>query len=138
MGKKRVDRYIPRAYEALKQVEIAENNTIQSGFRRQIASFGAMIAMGSTLSAVALFSAENRASVNREKLMQAIYAIIMNTKDSIPKYALFEYVSNEIKKGNEVEVTEMIKDAAIAIKLAINLYEIKDEKPKKEEDNVAE
>lgn len=146
MVKKRVDIYIPKAYEVLRIVEIEKDNKINSTFRGQIASFGAMIAMGSILSAVALFSAtKSNASVDRVKLMQAIYAIIKDVTGEIPKDALFEYVTQEIKKGNKNTVTEKIKDAAIAIKLAINLYEViddkgdkKDDNLKKEEDNVAE
>lgn len=146
MVKKRVDIYIPKAYEVLRIVEIEKDNKINSTFRGQIASFGAMIAMGSILSAVALFSAtKSNASVDRVKLMQAIYAIIKDETGEIPKDVLFEYVTQEIKKGNKNTVTEKIKDAAIAIKLAINLYEViddkgdkKDDNLKKEEDNVAE
>ena len=146
MVKKRVDIYNPKAYEVLRIVEIEKDNKINSTFRGQIASFGAMIAMGSILSAVALFSAtKSNASVDRVKLMQAIYAIIKDVTGEIPKDALFEYVTQEIKKGNKNTVTEKIKDAAIAIKLAINLYEViddkgdkKDDNLKKEEDNVAE
>ena len=146
MVKKRVDIYIPKAYEVLRIVEIEKDNKINSTFRGQIASFGAMIAMGSILSAVALFSAtKSNASVDRVKLMQAIYAIIKDETGEIPKDALFEYVTQEIIKGNKNTVTEKIKDAAIAIKLAINLYEViddkgdkKDDNLKKEEDNVAE
>ena len=146
MVKKRVDIYIPKAYEVLRIVEIEKDNKINSTFRGQIASFGAMIAMGSILSAVALFTAtKSNASVDRVKLMQAIYAIIKDVTGEIPKDVLFEYVTQEIKKGNKNTVTEKIKDAAIAIKLAINLYEViddkgdkKDDNLKKEEDNVAE
>ena len=143
MVKKRVDIYIPKAYEVLRIVEIEKDNKINSTFRGQIASFGAMIAMGSILSAVALFSAtKSNASVDRVTFMQAIFK---DDTGEIPKDALFEYVTQEIKKGNKNTVTEKIKDAAIAIKLAINLYEViddkgdeKDDNLKKEEDNVAE
>lgn len=146
MVKKRVDLYIPKAYKVLQKVGIAKDDIVNAGYRSQIASFGAMIAMGSILSAVALFSAKkSKASVDRVKLMQAIYAIITDETGNIPENSLFEYVKQEIKKGHINSVTEDIKDAAIALKLAINLYQIaddkgdeKNEKLKKEEDNAGE
>ena len=59
MVKKRVDLYIPKAYKVLQQVGIAKDDKVNAGYRSQIASFGAMIAMGSILSAVALLMAKS-------------------------------------------------------------------------------
>src|SRR5699024_7551494 len=51
MVKKRINLYIPKAYKVLQKVGIAKDDKVNAGYRSQIASFGAMIAMGSILSA---------------------------------------------------------------------------------------
>lgn len=125
MNKKRVDEYIPRAYEMLKAEEIAVNGEIDPSFRGQIASFGAMIAMGSVLSAVALFSGEKSgAEVDRLKLMRVIYDILRERREDAPNEALFIYVREQVNEGRMQQVKEEIEDAAIAVKLAMNLYNL--------------
>ena len=76
MNKQKVDQWIPKAYEALATSGIAVNGEVDNGYRGQIAAFGASVAMGSLLSAVAFFSVQGSSAVERQKLMDAIYLLI--------------------------------------------------------------
>lgn len=123
MNKKRVDEYIPRACKALLVTRIVEKETIDASYKGQIASFGAMIATGSVLSAIALFSARGKTDADRTKLMKAIYAVIHGATGEIAENALFDYVQAEKNRGKIRFAKEEVTDAAIALKLAMNLYE---------------
>lgn len=122
MNKKRVDEYIPRACKALLVTRIVEKETIDASYKGQIASFGAMIATGSVLSAIALFSARGKTDADRTKLMKAIYAVIHGSTGEIADNALFDYVQGEKNRGKICFAKEEVTDAAIALKLAMNLY----------------
>lgn len=121
MNKKKVDALIPMAYEALENVGIAQNGKINKTFRSQISSFGAVMTMGSVLSAVAFFSAKGGSSTERQNLMKAIYMLISN-KDKVHERDLFMYVN--ANKDSEKKVNNEIINASIALKLAMNLYEL--------------
>lgn len=127
MNKRRVDGMIPLAYEVLKEVQIVEKDgTIDKSYRGQISSFGAAVAMGSLLSAVSYFSQQNRAAVDRSKLMTAIH-MLMNKEngrggdEKSDPLALFNYV----RKDSGMAAKELILDCAVALKLAMNLYNLK-------------
>ena len=127
MNKAIVNQEIGVAYEVLQECGIAENGKIAKGFRSQISTFGAAVTMGSLKAAIAFFSDNKNAKVERSKLIKAIFEIIKkdeknkNVDDNIKD--LYDYVS---KKNNEDECKEQIINAAIAIKLAMNLYELVD------------
>ena len=80
MNKARIDRDLRAAYQALDNCGIVEEingrKEVDFSFRGQIASFGASVSMGSLLSAIAFFSAQNSAEVARDKLMNAILFIL--------------------------------------------------------------
>lgn len=129
------DEMIIRAIEILNTVGIVktENNQkyIEKSFRSQISSFGASVEMGSLLSAVAFFSNKGGSDTDRPKLMQAIYMLITNTEENCNEKALLVYV----KDNNTAETKRNVIDAAVALKLAMNTYELrdKDEKQKSED-----
>ena len=123
MNKKTVNDLIPYAYEALRESGIAKNGRIDKKYRSQISSFGAAITMGSLLSAIAFFSDEGSAEVDRQKLMDAILYILKNHKkcgDDIKK--LYEYVNKQKNNSSNYKAQEDIINAAISLKLAMNLY----------------
>ena len=123
MNNRKVDEWIPKAYEALSQCEIAKDGQIVKGYRGQIAAFGASIAMGSLLSAIGFFTAQGNSDVERQKLMQAILTLID------PRYndTLFQYA---LSKRTDPDFKEDVLCAAVALKLAMNLYELVDVKPR--------
>lgn len=124
MNKNEVDRLIPEAVKVLKDEKIAnEKNEIDKTYRGQISTFGAAVINGSLISAVAFFSnSSSQASVDRPKLMKAIKKLI---PEADGKKDLFEYVK-DAKTEREAEAKEKILNAAIALKLAMNLYTLKD------------
>ena len=123
MAKSRINRYLPIAYEAVKNSELIKDDKLQGNYQAQITSFGAAVSMGSLLSAIAFFSDKGSSDVKRQELMKLIYYIIKKDKGSeekyneIKKYALFEYAKDN---GN---IKQEVLDAAIAIKLTLNLFE---------------
>ena len=122
MNKRKVDDLIPKAYEVLKSSGIVERdengnatNKINKAWRGQISSFGASIAQGSLIAAVSFFSKKGQADVDRSKLMEAIKQLLELES------SLYEYVKDEC--GRKAK-KENIINAAVALKLAMNLYNL--------------
>lgn len=124
MNKAKIDAWLPLAYQAIAESGIPdENGKVQKSFRGQISSFGAAVTMGSLLAAIAFFAEPDKAKVDRSKLLNAIYHILIADGSASDKYPnLYDWAKQEIAKGNEPECREAILNAAIAVKLALNLY----------------
>lgn len=120
MNKKVIDNEIEIAYDAILNRIANEKGQVQKTFRGQITSFGASIIMGTLLSAIAFFSDSEKSSVDRKLLLQAIHDILKEQGKTKPEEeSLFEYAKAH---GNEGK--EEILNAAIALKLAMNLFEL--------------
>ncbi len=124
MNKAEIDSLLPLAYEKLHEKQIAENKDgelcIDSSYRSQISSFGAAVTQGSLLAAIAYFSQKadsGSSEVDRSKLMACIFDMV---KSDSSKENLFDWA----KEGDQDQAKEKILNAAIALKLAINLYKI--------------
>jgi len=134
MNKARIDRWIPVAYEVLSEEGgIAKNGVIDKNYQGQIAAFGAAVSTGSLLSAVSFFSSQGGSKVERNLLMNAIYQII--TRDLLEqpldrrvKFKLYQYVRMMNSQEKEKAVREEVLDAAISLKLAMNLFKNRDPK----------
>ena len=121
MNNQRINNWIAPAAEALVLAGIAVNGKIQSGFRGQISSFGAAISMGSLKAAAAFFAKQGNANVPRELLLKAIHYVVTGTL--LEPIKIFEYICSH----DDVYTREKYLDAAIALKLAMNLYELVEE-----------
>ena len=145
MNKKDVNEKIDYAYRALTECKIAENNKIVKTFRGQISSFGAAVEMGSLKPAILFFSDQGGSSVKRTNLMDAIHYILVqcdkekarnshmkcdkekysNVKESNSENTLYGYIKQKEEQGvPEYRLKEDVLSAAIAIKLAMNLFEL--------------
>lgn len=128
MNKKKVNDEISTAYDVLDTCGIARNGSISKTYRGYISTFGAAITMGSLIAAIAFFSDQGGADKDRSKLMDAIYKVLedaeITSKYKGNKQAkdIFELVKDN--KNREAELKEDIINAAIAIKLAMNLYKL--------------
>lgn len=122
MNKGKVDAYIPAAYDALNASGVVRDGKIDAGFRGQIATFGAAVSMGSLLSAIAFFSEKDKSAVDRPKLLDAIFRVLKSEGMDEKYQNLYEYAAENR------DCQEQVLNAAIALKLAINLY------PKREKD----
>lgn len=126
MNKQRVNDWIDPAATALEVAGIAKNGKIDSKFRGQISTFGAAVTMGSLKSAAAFFAKQGGAAVPRERLLTAMYYVI-NREEKKPN-EVFRYIC----ESDDHHTREQFVDAAIALKLAMNLYEFVEEGKKNE------
>ena len=127
MNKADIDKLLPAAYEAIRESGISENGTVDKSYRGQISSFGAAVSMGSLLSAVAFFSDKGSADIARDKLTAAILLVLKKDGTVDSSYGrLYDWANMEVKAGKETVCKERILNAAIAIKLAMNLYRLQD------------
>ena len=129
MNIRRVNDWIIFGKEALVALEIAENGKITKTFRGQISSFGAAVSMGNLKSAVAFFSEQAGAAVAREKLIRAIWFVLQRAKgvnkenidvEKIKTDNIFNYVC----ENDSLKLKNDFLDASLAIKLAMNLFEL--------------
>ena len=129
VDKQEIDRLLPQVYAVLQREDLGivkrkkdGRLVISRAFRGQIASFGAAITMGSLLAAVAFFSQQNKAMVDRSRLMKAIY-LLLNPAGK-PTDSLFDYIHKERKTRN---MKEPVVNACVALKLAMNLFVLDEE-----------
>lgn len=130
MNKQRVNDWIAPAAEALKKTGIAQNGKVDPKFRGQISTFGAAVTMGSLKAAAAFFSQQGGAAVPRELLLKAMYYVI--TGNIAEPQAVFAYICEH----DSIHTREQFVDAAIALKLAMNLYDMGENKNAKPESAV--
>lgn len=150
MNKRKVDQAISRAYDVLNEIGIVEEingePAILKGYKSQISAFGASISMGSLISAVSFYSEKGNAAVDRTKLMKAIY-IMINEQEKLdqPDCTLWEYIKETLSECNDIKyrethaiLKEQVINYSIALKLAMNLYPLKDDAEIGEKDNGGE
>ena len=118
MNKKRVDENIFCAKKALEECGIARDGKVEKAYRGQISTFGAAVVTGSLKAAVAFFSEKGGSDVDRPKLLEAMYYVIKNEKISAKK--VLDYVC----LSDEKALKEEFIDASVAIKLAMNFYDL--------------
>ncbi len=125
MNKKRVNQWILPAKEALITTGIydKEKQSIDKTYRGQIASFGAAVIMGSFKAAVAFFAVQGGASVEREKLIQAMYMIVNNHQETTKPDKILENIC-EMDDRKLEETKAAFIDASIALKLAMNFFKL--------------
>ncbi|MCF0163113.1 MAG: hypothetical protein HUJ88_11140 [Fusobacterium necrophorum] len=153
LNKKRIDEYIGYAITELEgNQEIVKNGKIEKTFSSQISTFGVAVSTGSLLSAIAFFSRQGEASVERNQLMKVIYGILK--KDEKIKRIFGEYFNSvkdtellyqfarkllcndetknhegkDDKQNNRIRAKEfknLVLDAAVAVKLAMNYFDMK-------------
>ena len=125
MDKNRVDKYISSAVTALEECGIAKNGEIVKTFRGQISSFGAAVTMGSFKQAVAAFSKDAQSGnsvISRSKLIEAIHYVIYKEKLDAEK------ICKQVLQTPASDINclkERYLDAAVALKLAMNAYDLK-------------
>lgn len=125
MNKHLIEELIPIAFKALESNKIiCPDGKIISTLKGNIASFGAAIQMGSLLSAVAFFSQQGGASEPRQELLNVILEVLKEHRD-VPEdcTSLFVYIC-ECRKQEMPQVKNLVVSAAVAVKLAMNLFHI--------------
>ena len=129
MSFQRVNDWIIYGKEALTALEIAKEGKIVKTFRGQISSFGAAVTMGNLKSAVAFFSEQAGASVPRENLLRAICYVLLRAEGKkaaeisakkIKTDEIFDYICAH----ESIQLKNKFLDASLALKLAMNLFEL--------------
>lgn len=120
MSKKRIEENIPRAIEVLKDEfkDEFKDESIPREFKGYISSFGASIIQSGLYPTLAFYSEQGDASEDRSKLTKLIMRLI-NKNGLLLEYAI------ENKEDKSI-IKEEIKDAAIALKLALRTFDLKD------------
>lgn len=144
MNKQRVNDYLTPAVNALIECKIAveENKSYQilKTYRANISGFGAAVAMGSFKAAVAFYSSDARSKnesqkddkVYRSRLIQAMDMIVEEKeKPKDAKDICKKILQKNSTDGTLDELCEKYLDASIALKLAMNSFDLID--PKKGE-----
>lgn len=127
MNKAEIDRYLPKAYQALQDFGIARDGKVPHTFRSYISSFGAAIVMGSLRAAISFHSKQDNARLQRDSLMKAIYSLIVEPEniEEVESASLLKYVFAHPEQEDAIK--ECIYNASIALKLAMNMYVISEE-----------
>lgn len=120
MNKKRVNDWIAPAKKAIEECGISKDGKVEKSFRGQISSFGAAVVMGSLRAAVAFFSEQGQAEVDRSKLIVAMYYILSGGEKKKP-VEVFGYICAQ---NDDAKTKEEFIDASIALKLALNFFEL--------------
>lgn len=143
-NKNRTDSYIPDAIEALTVTGIAKNGKVDSSYRGQISSFGAAVTIGSFKQAVAFFAqdAKNGASkISRSDLILAIDYILNKDNYELGKNKTIDnkkdkvnHIKEDILKMTDPKLLKSLEnrylDAAVALKVAMGVYDMKSENEK--------
>ena len=119
-----IEQYIPTAYKVLKNnPEIYVNEKISGTLKGNIASFGAAIQMGNLLSAVAFFNQQGGAAEKRQELLHVILDILKEHGDAPGTCTtLFDYIC-DMGEREMPKAKQLVVCAAVAVKLAMNLFE---------------
>lgn len=127
MNKKRVDELLPIAIEALEASTIAKNGSIIKTYRGAISSFGSAITMGSFKAAIAFLAKDADGDVDKSKLLQAVDYICNYSQSKEIRDA--KKIAKEIIQEKDVGALNIKKDlyidASIALKLAMNMYDLR-------------
>ena len=108
--RKRIEAYIPKALEAIKELNIADaSGEVPKQFNGYISSFGASIRQAGLLATVLFYGEKGGAEKDRQNVVKAIEKII--AKD----------IQQNIK---DKKLKSEVEDAAVALKLAIRTFKL--------------
>jgi CRISPR-associated protein Cmr5 len=126
MNKKNVEKFIPYALDAIKK-EFGNGEdeiSIKNEFNGYISSFGASIIQSGLAPTIAFYTnTKNRANQDRSKIINIIEEIIKKDK----KYKINKNLLLTAIENDDREFINDVKDAAIALKLAIRTFKFEKE-----------
>ena len=135
MNKRIVEENISKALDALNDAQnckIVKDGKIVKTFRGAISTFGAAVTMGSFKAAVAFFSDNGASSVERAELLKAMNYIVNG--EWIEATEIYQKISR--LSGEQLSNTaEDFINAAVALKLAMNAFNLVKDSNNKEKDN---
>ena len=120
MDKRTVDRWIPVAYEVLEREY--PNRVIPKTVQRYFSTFGAAITTGSLLATVCFFNQRGSSAQDKAVVYRGIEAVLRKVGIFPEDTALQTYVMEETKRDGGYAAKENCINAALALKLAVNLF----------------
>lgn len=122
--RKRIDRLVPQAIEAVKTVGIASRGQVPGSYHGYISSFGASMVQSSPLAAAIFFEDSSGSQEDRSKLTEAILKLILWEKETTANHSrLSQYIIDQMVNGQvkNSTVTDILA-AAIALKIALRTF----------------
>ena len=116
MGKKTIEKYIPRAMEVLEKTFL--DGTFPSSYNGYISSFGASIIQSGLKPTLALFENKDANTKEKKELLTTIILTILD--ENAKEDTLLKYVLNN--NENEKFLKQKILDISIAIKLSLRTF----------------
>ena len=112
---------IKKAQEALVESKIVNDGTYKSVFKGYISGFGASLVQAGLLPTVIFYEAESSEAQERNFLINALKTILGIKADKLARYIL------EKGKANDQTFIKDVAQAMVAMKLALRMYNKKDQ-----------
>ena len=109
---KKIEKYVPKALEAIVKFEIANNGEVPKQFNGYISSFGASVRQAGLLATVLFYANEqSNSEEDRKKVIEAIEHIIGQ---------------KIVKENNTIDPStrEKVQNAAVALKLCVRTFKL--------------
>jgi len=123
--KNKIEKYIPQAIEAVK-AELYRNGKVKSEFNGYISSLGSGLVQSGLLPTLAFYASLTSGSMaHRYLLLNAIFKTLGKanmTDDLVGNELLLVAIEKDEKPLESFQLKEDIKNAAVAIKLAIRTF----------------
>lgn len=130
MNKNKVDKMITMAYEKLQEQQFMKGGKIPKECQSRLASFGAAIATKSLLASISAYiktsDNDNAKDAHGAEIIAIVWDIMRKCNKELKEASLIECVMKLEKENateNLYELKMQIKDAAVAVKLAMNFFE---------------
>ena len=107
---------VPNAIKVIQHSVILKNGAIESKYNGYISSFGASIIQAGLNSTIAFFEKASGEGKDRKYILDAIWELIQKENLDNGYSKISEFANNKNAK-------EIIMDAAVAMKLAIRIFE---------------
>lgn len=134
MNKRKVEALIPTAVSVIDNCGIKNpDGTVSKVYRAYISSFGAAVTMGSLKAAIAFFSADTDSTKgDRDRLVCAMYYVLHKADfDRGIRPNAKEITKKLLSVNNKSELNRLKEEylnASLAIKLALNAFDLKKDK----------
>lgn len=121
------ENWIEAAMEAVKEAGIVENNTYPQEYKGYVSALGAAIIQSGLLSAVLFYENSTASQEDKSKLIRTIVLVLnrtagyqINVTERFSRYLL-------ARKTERFKILADVNKAALAIKLALRIFNIKEE-----------
>ena len=126
------DEMINKAVDALQSTGIVVGGLYSKEFKGYISSFGAAVIQSGLLPAVIFYEDNGNSDEERSLLIRAIVVILNDEMGYNIQSAFSEFI--RINDRNKQKLTEDVSKAAVSLKLALRIFEKRDNEKQNEEE----